>query len=153
MLGYLKWVHIDCFVQDCSISIADALEILKFCTKPLIFNFWSCQLFVSLFNHLWHHMYKRVHFIELTHSWFDLWQSAFQTWLYHSWYCGRLHLDWLNHSRFIGWMIRGIVKDSYHWLDHRWYGLRSVLWLVESLLVLSLVELCMVLSGNVPSSL
>ena len=31
----------DDFVQDCSIAIANALEILQFCTKPSIW--WSMQ--------------------------------------------------------------------------------------------------------------
>ena len=32
-----NWVHIDDLVRDCSISIANALEILQSCTKPSIY--------------------------------------------------------------------------------------------------------------------
>ena len=34
--GLLQDCHIDGLVQDCSISIANTLEILQPCTKPLI---------------------------------------------------------------------------------------------------------------------
>ena len=33
--------HIDCFIQDCSISIANTLEILQSCTKPSICVLWK----------------------------------------------------------------------------------------------------------------
>ena len=36
-----KMLHIDGLVQDCSISSANALEIMQFCTKPLICNIFS----------------------------------------------------------------------------------------------------------------
>ena len=42
-MSIYKWViehqrdHIDGLEQDCSISIADALEILQSCTKPLMY--------------------------------------------------------------------------------------------------------------------
>ena len=34
----LLYVHIDGLVQDCSIFIAKALQILQFCTEPSIYN-------------------------------------------------------------------------------------------------------------------
>ena len=33
---HVAWGHIDVLVQDCSVSIANALEILQSNTKPLI---------------------------------------------------------------------------------------------------------------------
>ena len=47
---YILWIyHIDGFVQDCSISIANALEILQSCTKPSI-----CTLSISNVIHFTH---------------------------------------------------------------------------------------------------
>ena len=36
--------YIDGLVQDCSISIANALEILQSCTKPLIYACYSALM-------------------------------------------------------------------------------------------------------------
>ena len=36
ILNPLSYGHIDSLVQDCSNSIANALELLQSCTKPLI---------------------------------------------------------------------------------------------------------------------
>ena len=36
--GNMKDEHFDSLVQDCSISIANAIRILQSCTKPLIYN-------------------------------------------------------------------------------------------------------------------
>ena len=35
-------IHIDVLVQDCSNSIANALELLQSCTKPSIYKFGGC---------------------------------------------------------------------------------------------------------------
>ena len=45
------WEYIDCLVEDCSISIANALELLRSCTKPsiCIINDKIC----SRFGYVW----------------------------------------------------------------------------------------------------
>ena len=48
--------HFDDLVQDCSISIANALEILQSCTKPLIYPWYFRQplwLFMGLPKYEW----------------------------------------------------------------------------------------------------
>ena len=39
-------LHIDGLAQDCSNSIANALELLQFCTKPLIWSVVFCEFLV-----------------------------------------------------------------------------------------------------------
>ena len=36
--------YIDGVVQNCSISIANTLDILQYCTKPSVYNFWDVVL-------------------------------------------------------------------------------------------------------------
>ena len=53
---YLLDAHTNGVVQDCSISIANTLEILQSCTKPLI---WSQALYYvescRMTSHIWHY--------------------------------------------------------------------------------------------------
>ena len=51
-VGYTRASHFDGFVQDCSNSIANALELLQSCTKPLI---WCIQYDISSWCLWWHH--------------------------------------------------------------------------------------------------
>ena len=39
--------HIDGLMQDCSNSIADAMELLQSCTKPLIYVVWNLNCVIS----------------------------------------------------------------------------------------------------------
>ena len=48
---YIYIIYVDCLVQDCSISIANELEILQSCTNPLIWwrpYIWSASLELSI---------------------------------------------------------------------------------------------------------
>ena len=45
MMAYITDAYINGSVQDCSISIADTLEILQSCTKPLI-----CHLALMIYH-------------------------------------------------------------------------------------------------------
>ena len=45
---YVKWqVHVDGLVEDCSISIANALEIMQSCTKPSLYTVYNSNYHVS----------------------------------------------------------------------------------------------------------
>ena len=56
--------YIDGLVQDCSNSIANALELLQSCTKPSIYDFClhGCFLFVGAFFH-WSLVMPYVHLV------------------------------------------------------------------------------------------
>ena len=57
--GGIWWLQIDGLVQNCSISSANALEILQFCTKPLRYSVVEQgYLFsLSLFHSQWSFSY------------------------------------------------------------------------------------------------
>ena len=48
---YTEYIHIDGLVEDCSNSIANALELLQSCTKPLISFDMVCNK--SLDTNIW----------------------------------------------------------------------------------------------------
>ena len=50
LLGYIFYWNIDGLVQDCSISIANALEIPQSCTKPSICTFVSMAQFIKIWR-------------------------------------------------------------------------------------------------------
>ena len=45
-------IYINGLVQDCGNSIANTLELLQSCTKPMIYVFWINDL-VSIYGHTW----------------------------------------------------------------------------------------------------
>ena len=55
-----EWVHIDGLVQDCSNSIANALELLHSCTKPWICHHESCSTSVQRQAIIWIEVYKNL---------------------------------------------------------------------------------------------
>ena len=61
-------VHIDDLVQDCSISSVSVMEVLQFCTKPLISTL-CISSFITLFLLVWYNFYlafmERILFSDL----------------------------------------------------------------------------------------
>ena len=67
ILGYINYIknitHVNGLVQNCSNSIANALELLQSCTKPSICL--SCQYFSILILHMWLTHWGRVTHISV----------------------------------------------------------------------------------------
>ena len=83
--------HIDCLVQDCSNSIADALELLQSCTKPLIYctqmDAYDTNQYMCIQKHL-----QPNAVITLSNL---------------TWYCMQHYSDWDRHkSKFV------LTKDT-----------------------------------------
>ena len=89
---YLLWNHFDGLVQDCSNSIANAVELLQSCTKPLI----SLFLYQVTATSAWG--------IVLVRKWTtvaSLFTSQLPTKGVEGWVCWRIQftLKWLGHLK------------------------------------------------------